>query len=211
MSLSVLVLFPSSPLSQEKMSSLLQLSCALDLLALDPWIPSLLMKSQKLSHSLLVIAIPAPWALLAHSSIMPRLLSSLKSLFDHFPDLVLSSPSQTFPKRSLHNRSPLPLLPITSHSILVSYPPSTKTTMISTVKDFLTNRPMDSLLSLYLPWPHPPHTPLLPSLQQCSVQNKVHHIISLSHSTLSSQIECIPFYLEEISAYALSNYTLIRL
>ena len=80
------------------------------------WVPSLLRKSRKLSHSLLIIN-PALWALLVHSSAMPRLLSSSKFLFDPFPYLVLSSPSQTFPNRSSHNRSPLPSfrLPLNSH------------------------------------------------------------------------------------------------
>ena len=168
------------------------------------------MKSQKLSHNLLVIAIPALWALLAHSSTMPRLLSSLKLSLRPFPWPSSLLSFSNFPKEKLaqqissSNHSSI-------HSILVSYPPSTKTTMISIAKDFLTNRPGDSLLGVYLPWPHAPHTPLLPSLQQCSVQDKAHRIISLSHSTLSSQIGCTPFYLEQISAYALSNYTLIHL
>lgn len=122
MPLRVAIPFPSSLLSRRKMSSLLQLSYTLGLLPLDPLIPqvlsvpSLLMKSRKLSHSLLII-IPALWALLDHSSAMSRLLSCSKFLSDPFPYLVLSSPSQTFPNRSSHDRSPLPSfrLPLNSH------------------------------------------------------------------------------------------------
>ena len=62
MPLRVAVPFPSSLLSRRKMSSLLQLSYALGLLPLDPLDPpgplGPLMKSRKLSHSLLII-IPA--------------------------------------------------------------------------------------------------------------------------------------------------------
>ena len=123
------------------------------------WVPSLLMKSRKLSHSLLII-IPALGASLAHSLTLPRLLSSSKFLFDPFPYLVLSSPSQMFPNRT--SLSP-PSSYSSIHTTLVLYPPSTKI-MISIIKDFLTNRPADSLIILYLSRPHPPHLPLVSSL-----------------------------------------------
>lgn len=208
--------FPSSLLSRRKMSYLLQLSYALGLLPLGPlipqvpWVPSLLMKSQKLSPSLLTI-IPALWVLLAHSSAKPRLLSSSKFLFDPFPYLVLSSPSQTFPNRSSHDRSPLPSfrLPLNSH-----HPGFVPSIHQSNDKHHqrLPNQQASRLTDHPLSFSSSPstHIPgIFPLIAPHS--EKAHHVLSLSHSTLSSQIECPPLYLEQISAYVLSNYTLLHL
>lgn len=161
MPLRVAVPFPSSLLSRRKMSSLLRLSYALGLFPLDPLDPPGPLGSLPPyeEHSLLII-IPALGASLAHSLTLPRLLSSSKFLFDPFPYLVLSSPSQMFPNRN--SLSP-PSSYSSIHTTLVLYPPSTKI-MISIIKDFLTNRPADSLIILYLSRPHPPHLPLVSSL-----------------------------------------------
>lgn len=184
----VAIPFPSSLLSRRKMSSLLWLSYALGLLTPgSPGSPrssgshSLVMKSGKLSHSLLII-IPALTALLAHSSTIPRLLSFSKFLFDPFPYLFLSSlllkRSQIETHTTKISLAPPPSYP-SIHTILVLYLPSTKT-MISIIKDFLTNRPVDSLIILYLSRPHPPHLPSLPSYS-ASFRKGTSHYLSHSH------------------------------
>ena len=174
------------------------------------WVPSLIMKSGKISHSLLII-IPALWALLAHSSTIPRLLSSSKFLFDPFPYLFLSSPSQTFPNRSSHNRSPRPSsqLPLNSHhpSLIPSIHQNN-----DKHHQRLPNQQASGLTDHPLSFSSSPSTPspgIFPLIVPHS--EKAHRIISLSHSTVSSQIECLPLYLEQISAYALSSYILIQL
>lgn len=113
--------------------------------------------------------IPQPYLGSSHS----QSFSLTLSLTYFFPLLLKRSQIETHTTDLL---APPPSYP-SIHTILVLYLPSTKT-MISIIKDFLTNRPVDSLIILYLSRPHPPHLPLVfPLIVPHS--EKAHHIICL--------------------------------
>ena len=132
---------------------------------------------------------------LAHSSTLPRLLSSSKFLFDPFPYLVLSSPSQTFPNRNSHDRSPLPSFQLLFNSHHPGFVPSIHQNN-DEHHQRLPNQQASGLTDHPLSFSASPSTPI-PGIFPLIVPHseKAHHILSLSHSTVSSQIECLPLYL----------------
>lgn len=141
------------------------------------WVPSLVMKAEAF-HT-------ASWsssqlfALLAHSSTIPRLLSfssfSLTLSLTYFFPLLLKRSQIETP----HNRSPRPSsqLPLNSHH--PSFIPSIHQNNDKHHQRLLTNRPVDSLIILYLSRPHPPHLPLVFPLIVPHSEKAQHHIICL--------------------------------
>lgn len=86
--------------------------------------------------------------------------------------------------------SSLPSSRPSSHSILVWYPRSTKTTTVNTVKCFLT-RDAQTHCSAFTFLDLPSTNTTVTFLLLAQVSENAHHTIFPSHSALSSQMECL--------------------